>query len=1008
MTHKTPLAIRLGLVILLWAFAAAIGAVGTGGTLTAPARAQQRLPLFFVPTLGQAGAAAAFTLRSAQLSAQFTAAQTRFDFGEARLTVRFAGANPQVRLEAADPLPGRVNYLLGSRREQWQTDVPTYGTILYHDLYPGIDLAYSVAEGRLKSEFRVSPGADPGAIRWQYRGGAAPRIPGDGGLVVAAGGGELREQPPVMYQEEDGRRVPVQGTFRLLDGGLAGFATGAFDHQRPLVIDPILSYSTYLGGGGQDSARAIAVDAAGYAYVAGYTDSTDFPSATPLQTKSGGVDAFVAKLNPAGNALVYCTYLGGGWDDRAFSLATDARGNVYVAGWTYSPNFPTTAGARQRSLGGGRDAFVSKLNPAGNSLVYSTYLGGGGHDSANAIAVDAAGNAYIAGDTYSSDFPVSNAFQGSSGGGQDGFVAKLNPAGSALLWSTYLGGNGDDRANALALDASGNIYVTGGTFSTNFPTFHAMQPTNAGGQDAFVTKLAVDGRTLVYSTYLGGSGGSVTANEAGAAIRVDAAGSAYIAGTTSSTNFPLANAFQSALGGGGIDAFVTRLNSTGSALVYSTYLGGTGADYATAASLSPSGALAVVGYTMSSNFPVAAALQTAKSGGYDGFVTRFSPAGNTLETSTYWGGSGSEAIYAVSMDRAGTMWIAGQTLSVNYPLKNPLQTLNEGGYGAIVAKMGDNVPVAAFRDYNGNTRLTAYGSSVIFNAGGWITSDPALWQTATGDTYVVAGNGTCIYMNTFKLDSQSWAGWWQVGCQRYGNPAVVALASGEAYVVARDAAFGYWINRYIPSQGFQGWIALGGTLVTEPSAAVALNGTIYIAGRAANGAVWSGRYVPGTGFLGWSSGGAGAPVTVGKPAIAAGSDGAMYIVTRAGNWSTWIVRLQADTWGTWYSGGGWAMTDPDLAAASGTLYVAVTGSSSGVWVRPYGGCRKRLADLAVDQQLSAASGDRCRGEALLHRRTRRRQRPVVVRVGRGMDGPGLWRFGRGQSDGGAEVRARGE
>jgi hypothetical protein len=385
-----------------------------------------------------------------------------------------------------------------------------------------------------------------------------------------------------------------------------------------------------------------------------------------------------------------------------------------------------------------------------------------------------------------------------------------------------------------------------------------------------------------------------------------------------------------------VDAFVARLNSTGSALVYSTYLGGRGADYATAASLAPSGALAVAGYTLSSNFPVAAALQAAKSGGYDGFVTRASPQGNTLETSTYWGGSGSEAIYAVSMDRAGTMWIAGQTLSVNYPLKNPLQALNKGGYSAIVAKMGDNVPVAVYRAYNGTTRLTAYGSSVIFNAGGWVSSDPALWQTATGDTYVAAGNGsnTCIYMAIFKLDSQSWA-WWQVGCQKYGNPAVVALASGEAYVVARDAAYGYWINRYVPAQGFQGWISLGGTLVTDPSAALALNGTIYIAGRAANGAVWSGRYVPGTGFLGWNSGGAGAPVTQGQPALAAGSDGAMYIAARAVDGSIWMGRLQADTWGTWYSGGGWAMTDPDLAAASGTLYAVVTGVSSGVYVQPF-------------------------------------------------------------------------
>ncbi len=335
------------------------------------------LPLFFVPNRGQAAAAVQYTLRTPQFRVQFQPAETYLDLGRGGLAIRFAGANLETRIEALEGLAGKVNFLLGGKREDWQTGVPTYGAILYHDLYPGIDLSYSVAQGRLKSEFRVSPGADPGAIRWQYQGGAAPRMAGDGGLVVAAGGGELREHSPVMYQEKDGRRLPVQGAFRILDGGWAGFAIGAFDRQRPLVIDPVLSYSTYLGGGGLDSVRAIAVDSAGNAYVAGQTDSTDFPVAGAVRpTSGGGVDAFIAKLNVAGNALVYSTYLGGSWDDRAYGIAVDGSGNAYVTGWTYSPNFPTTSGGRQRMLGGGRDAFVAKLNAAGDTLLYSTYLGG--------------------------------------------------------------------------------------------------------------------------------------------------------------------------------------------------------------------------------------------------------------------------------------------------------------------------------------------------------------------------------------------------------------------------------------------------------------------------------------------------------------------------------------------------------------------------------------------------------------------------------------------------------
>jgi hypothetical protein len=940
MTHKTPLAIRLGLVILFWAFAAAIGAVGTGGDLTAPVRAQHRLPLFFAPSVGQAEASSSFTLRSAQLSAQFTAAQTRFDFGEARLTVRFAGANPQVRLEAADPLPGRVNYLLGNTRDQWQTDVPTYGAILYYDLYPGIDLAYGVADGRLKSEFRVSPGADPGAIRWQYQGGAAPKITGDGGLVVAAGRGELREQSPVMYQEKDGRRVPVQGAFRILDGGLAAFATGAYDRQLPLVIDPVLSYSTYLGGSGLDSVRAIAVDSAGNAYVAGQTDSLDFPvSGAVRPTSGGGVDVFIAKLNAAGNALVYSTYLGGSWDDRAFGIAVDGSGNAYVTGWTYSPNFPTTNGARQRALGGGRDAFVAKLNAAGNALLYSTYLGGSTHDSGNAIVIDGSGQAFVAGETLSFDFPVANGLRSSNSGRQDAFVAKLSADGGALLWSTYLGGYGDDRATSLAIDSSDDVYVAGATDSANFPTYHAFQGANRGGQDGFVTKLSADGRSLLYSTYLGGSGGTVAAPELVAAIRVDDAGCAFVAGSTGSRDFPVFGALQAAYGGSVSDAFVAKLSSTGDSLLFSTYLGGYGADLATGIAVDAAGTTYVVGYTSSANFPTANSLQPTIAGSYDAFLTKLNPSGTALLESTFLGGLGSDAAYAVALGPGGAVYMAGQTQSLNFPLKDPIQATNAGSYGGFVCKIQNRsiVPTATFRTTNGNTTLSQYGSAVLNNAYGGIASDTGISQSPAGDTYVAGRtSGNAIWLNIFQADTQSWKGWVYAGEPMSGNPALAVATSGDAYVVTRDSGYSYWLNTYRWGSGFQGWYALRGGFGTDPATTLAKDGTVYVVGTASTGVVWSGRYLPGAGFQGWVPGnGAGAPAAIGKPALAAGSDGAVYVAVRAQNNAVWMVRLQGDVWGTWYSGGGTLGQDPDLAASDGLVYAAYTNSVGNVYVRPF-------------------------------------------------------------------------
>ena len=518
----------------------------------------------------------------------------------------------------------------------------------------------------------------------RYSGGGDPRIDADGSLVVRVGDHELREQAPLVYQERDGSKQSVEGRFRLLGAGVVGFALGDYDRARALVIDPVLSYSSLLGGSGTETATSVAVDASGAAYIAGYTDSSNFPAVNAVQGfNGGGNDVFVAKLSQSGNALVYCTYLGGSADDRASSIAVDAQGNAYIAGSTTSPNFPVRA-ALQSKLTGYRNAFIAKLNPAGNNLVYSTYLGGNASDSANGIAVNAAGEAYVVGDTNSYSFPA-NGFQNGTRGGLDAFVAKLSADGSRLLYSTYLGGNGDDRGMAIALDGTGTAYVTGSTFSTDFPVLNAAQQNNAGGQDAFVTRLSADGRYLLFSTYLGGSGGTIAFPEMGQAIAVDSAGNAYVTGFTSSTDFPRLNAVQTGRRGQS-DAFVSKLTVLG-ALSYSTYLGGSSVEVGTGIAVDAAGDAYVSGYTYSTDLSVTAAIQSSNAGEYDGFVAELNATGDTFLYLSYLGGNGSDAASSIALDPWGNLYVAGWTQSTNFPLLSSFQSVNSGNYGSFVTKI---------------------------------------------------------------------------------------------------------------------------------------------------------------------------------------------------------------------------------------------------------------------------------------------------------------------------------
>jgi len=483
----------------------------------------------------------------------------------------------------------------------------------------------------------------------------------------------------------------IGGRFVERPGGW-GIAVGSYDPTQLLVIDPLV-YSTYIGGSGTDRGYAIAVDGSGNAYVTGFTRSTDY-DVTPgaFQTTYGGglEDVFVTKLNAAGTALVYSTYIGGIIDDYGTAIAVDGSGNAYVTGYTSSTNYPVTPGAFQTTNGGIRDVFVTKLNATGTALVYSTYIGGSGEDYGYGIAVDGSGNAYVTGYTWSTNYPVTpGAFQTTKSttllSERDVFVTKLNATGTALVYSTYLGGSDSDYGYAIAVDGSGNAYVTGYTLSTDYDvTPGAFQTRKEGGADVFVTKLNATGTALVYSTYIGGSG-----SDRGNAIAVDGSGNAYVTGETNSTNYDVTpGAFQTT-NGGGWDVFVTKLNATGTALVYSTYIGGSDNDEGNAIAVDGSGNAYVTGETSSTDYDITpGALQTTKSttNSYetDVFVTKLNAAGTALVYSTYIGGSDDDVGYAIAVDGSGYAYVTGYTRSTDYDVTpGAFQTTYGGGGGDV-------------------------------------------------------------------------------------------------------------------------------------------------------------------------------------------------------------------------------------------------------------------------------------------------------------------------------------
>ncbi len=787
-------------------------------------------PLFFANVPGSANPAIQYVARGAQWHAVFSSEGVVLQANGQLTRVRWLGANRNTRIQGLHAMRARVNFLLGRDSRQWRTDIPSFEGVLYSDLYPGIDLTYTGAGEWIKSEFLVRPGASPDDIRMEYSGSAS--IDNAGDLRV----GDLKEAAPEVYQDGPSGRVKIAGRYRLLGPHTVGFDIGEYDESRPLIIDPVISYSTYLGGTGLGAVTGAAVDSGGNLYVTGWTEALNFPIIGAVQAANqGGVDAFVAKFNPTGTALLYATYIGGSGEDKGAAIAVDATGQAHVTGSTASLNFPLASPIRS-TRGGPKTAFVLKLNAVGNTLLYSTYMGGTAYEVGTAIALDASGNMYVAGDTQSVNFPVQGAAQSTNAGGFDAFVTKLTPAG-AISYSTYLGGSANEHAGGIAVDSSGRAYVAGGTYSTNFPVVTPVQNTSGGNQDAFLTRLSAAGSSISYSTYVGGNG-AFTAEQANA-VAVDSSGNAYAAGVTNSSNFPVTAGAYQTLYNSTQDAFVVKVNSSGSAWVYGTFLGGTAFDWATGIAVDSSGNAYVAGYTSSGDFAQANPAQSAFGGMYDAFTTKLNSTGNGLLFSTYFGGSGSDTANTIVIDADGNMFVGGQTSSLDLPLQGPVQSSNNGGSIGWTARLGVTPPPSqtpstvsvAPASGNGNpasftAQYSDTGGAAALTTVSLLVNTSAAVDYACYVTYTPSTNQFALYNDVASSGALSLtpgSGSQQNGqCTLSGAGSSVNLSGSTltmTVALSFDSAFTGSKSVYLAATdagASTGWVALGTWTIPSP------------------------------------------------------------------------------------------------------------------------------------------------------------------------------------------------
>lgn len=707
-----------------------------------------RLPLIFEANQGQTDPQVRFLARGGGYGLFLTSSEVvlalqakKGGAGVVRMTL--AGANDKSAVAGVDPLPGRSHYLLGSNPAKWRRNIPQFARVRYREVYPGVDLVYYGNQGRLEYDFEVSAGSDPQPIAIHFTGSDNPRLTAAGDLAIATADSEVLLHAPQVYQVLDGEKKLVTARFAMRGGNTVGFELGSYDRRRALVIDPVLTYSTFLGGTGAETSPKVAVDPASNAYVAVTTTSATFPvpaSTTPYQPtlKAGAAsNVLITKIGPAGAAVLVMTYIGGTGMDVLAGVGVDANQNVLVAGTTSSGDFPTQGGFQTTPGSGPSHVFVSELNSALANLLYSTYLSGNGADTATGLAVDIRNRAFITGTTTSTNFPTSTgAYQTTRLATNQFFVSKVDPAltgASSLVFSTYFGGatpsTGAAVGGGIAVDASSNAYITGGTsfqhtgVAGDFPILNASQnclnaptnpspctATNPTSTDAFVAKFnpsATGNDQLKYSTYVGGGGDDI-----GNAIGLDSTGNAYVTGSTNSTDVPIASGitpFQKCLddptnpttcatGATALDAFVAKINNPTSAAVtqtYFSYIGGTGADVGLAIAVDPVQGALVTGSTDSADFHTMnplSGLGTLPAGTH-GFVTRVDTT-SSKHYSTYLGGSGSDRGTGIAIDVRGASYVTGETTSADFPHVAALQPTPGGSTDAFLSKLGPTVSLA--------------------------------------------------------------------------------------------------------------------------------------------------------------------------------------------------------------------------------------------------------------------------------------------------------------------------
>lgn len=729
------------------------------------------------------------SLRASQVVASSAAARAVSTTPSKRATLQFrllgAARNPVVVGEV--PQLGRVNYFIGNNPAKWQRNVPTYAQVRYKSIYPGIDLVYHGNHRQLEYDFAVAPGADPERIHFEIRGARQMHIGTDGSLVLITGNGEIHFQAPTVYQESNGQSVAVNGGYVVNDPTHISFHVAQYDPNKPLVIDPVLVYSTYLGGSGDDQPSGIAVDTAGNVYVAGSTDSTDFPLSTLGSLPAGNTHVFVAKLDATGSNLLYADYLGGNSQDYGYALALDSANNVYVTGGTASSNFPMV-NPFQGTYPGSFNAFVTKISPDGSSLLYSTYFGGNASDIPSSIAVDPAGDMIIAGYTSSINLPVANAYQSTvsanQGGmyGNYGFLTKFSPDGSSLIYSTYFGGNSNLPLNCgdspcwpqpdsiiagMAVDTAGNAYVTGITNTYNFPvTEGAYLATNSAqpySSVGFVSKFS-GGGGLQYSTYFYEASGLVTNITA---IAVDGSGSAYITGLAlSDGTFPITSTSICDPGVYGWEcnyAFVTKFDTTGATLLYSTFLGPNNNAIPQGIVLDGNNNAYILAFTGSGSFSTVNGIENF-SNGNETLLVEIDAAASVQLFATYLGGSGNDqpAPAGIALDASGNLYVAGMTDSSDFPVtQSAFQSMLGGNIDAFILKIGaGSAPAVSlspgFLQYASQTvgsssqaqtvLLRNMGSAALSISSISITGDFA--ETDDCGTSV-SGAGSCTFSVTF-------------------------------------------------------------------------------------------------------------------------------------------------------------------------------------------------------------------------------------------------------------------